>query len=115
MLSHKQPQKRNETDLEIIIMSLIYILNSYGEYGPEDIRVCESVERVRVILGEIHTDERARIVGWGWLPKHLEENQANQADEKSKLEAALVERKIGSYNLSKGWGGYQLHIVELEK
>jgi len=45
----------------------------------------------------------------------LEKNLANQADERSRLETALVERKVGSYNLSNGWGGYQLHIVELEK
>ncbi len=96
-------------------MMLLYILNDYEEYGPENIRVCESVERARIILGEMHVDDRARIIGCGWLPEHLEKNLANQADERSRLETALVERKVGSYNLSNGWGGYQLHIVELEK
>jgi len=49
-------------------MMLLYILNDYEEYGPENIRVCESVERARIILGEMHVDDRARIIGCGWLP-----------------------------------------------
>jgi len=94
---------------------MIYILNRYREDGPENIRVCGSLERVRGIFEEILAAEWAGYLEGNWMPINLELARVRQERERSELAAILAENKIGSYNLGTGWGGYQLHIIELEK
>ncbi len=93
---------------------MIYIINSYGEYGPENIRICDKLEVCGRILREIHEEERAYVKDQKWLPEHIERHRLGQIEEGDALEKALLGNKVGTYNLSHGWGGYQLHIVELE-
>jgi hypothetical protein len=83
-------------------MSIVYIISTYDEYGAENV---------------VATLDKSRV------PLMLEENWPSEGPQKSEDLACLVKillkpdvellaRRDG-YNLSKGWGGFQLHVVKL--
>ena len=77
----------------------VYLISLYDEYGSEQVRATLDLSRVRELL-DTHPERRK-----GPLPKEYEKNLTELL---GKNEAG------GPWNLGHGWGGFQLHIVELE-
>lgn len=77
-------------------MTRVYLLSTYDEYGAEHVRA---------------TLDPAR------LPAMVKSYYPDPAKELAALAEVLKEEEIinsHGHNLSRGWGGLQLHIVPLE-
>ena len=92
-------------------MPKVYMLSTYGEYGAEDVRA--TLNRANLV---------GMIQGWDmgrskWPAAALEEWKAEAiAGLEKALERFDANPTIGSegQNLQSGWGGMQLHVVELD-
>lgn len=95
-------------------MTMVYILNTYDDYGPEDIRATTDTEAMLRIFdvcaaADLRTAQEAK-----WLPRYIDETTMALNRARKKMVDLLAKREVGSNNLMPGWGSYQLHIVELE-
>lgn len=76
----------------------VYILSDYGEYGAEHVHATTNPKKLPAILKNMH--------------------YSRYADELKRTLANPIIRSgdstVGGYNLTEGWGGAMLHIVELE-
>jgi hypothetical protein len=77
----------------------VYLISNYGEYGSEAVRATLDKSKVRELLAT-HPDMHGEP-----LPKDYEQSL------KRMLEA---DELADGHDLGRGWGGFQLHIVELE-
>ena len=73
----------------------LYIISTYREEGAEDVRATTNKDMVEKIFRSYEPAD----------------------DEIAKLREALIIDEINAagINLSSGWGGYMLHIVETEE
>lgn len=74
-------------------MVLLYVLSHYAESGAEHMSATLNPQAVPAMLDV--------------YPKVSDSDRAT-------LARLLIENCPGQYDLSDGWGGYQLHIVELD-
>lgn len=77
----------------------VYFLSDYGEYGAENVRATLDPEKLFSILA-----------GCDYKPQTI-------TTAKRKLRGYLRKSKttpIEGHNLTDGWGGIMLHIIELE-
>ncbi|HVI55469.1 MAG TPA: hypothetical protein VM621_10500 [Luteibacter sp.] len=84
-------------------MSRIYILSNYDEYGAEDVKATTNRDAVMDMLRS-YVGEKVP----GYSHPYPEFNYG----EPEALLALLASEDPGKYNLSEGWGGFQLHIVD---
>ena len=91
-------------------MPKVYLLSDYGEHGSEN--VIATLDRTKVpdllqvFFGHHHLD---------YVGPHGDGRLHPTAHEKlAELLAADIPSKYGT-NLSFGWGGVQLHIIELKE
>lgn len=70
----------------------IYLVSHYDEDGADDVRATADRSKVEGIVRTYWPDNR--------------EDEVNKVRE--------VIDTLGKHNLSHGWGGIQLHVVELE-
>lgn len=76
-----------------------YLISRYDEYGSEDVRGTLDKSKVRELL-VTHPARR---------------NRPLEADYEAKLAELLeADEPVDGTDLGHGWGGFQLHIVELE-
>lgn len=79
------------------MMTRIYMINDYGEHGPENIRVAVTANGIREAAREYLKDSR---------------DGSYCADVMANLEKHLGADDPCSLSLRRGWGGLQLHIVD---
>jgi hypothetical protein len=91
-------------------MAYVYILNVYGEYGPEE--VAASLEGSK-IGAELVRRQATWLIAAKAQAWRVEITALEASMELAALDNALAANIPCSTNLSHGWGGYQLHIVEL--
>jgi hypothetical protein len=82
----------------------LYMLNTYGEYGPTDIKITNDWPNVWRLIDSYGTEKRSRDYEKGKLAGIMEDWDRGQC-----------ESPTGSWELSEGWGGVQFHIVELDE
>lgn len=80
----------------------IYTLSLHDEYGAEYMKATTNKDAVMQMLASYSGE----VVGPFDCKLSIEEEEMNN------LLSALQSDELGKYNLSKGWGGFQLHIVE---
>jgi hypothetical protein len=95
-------------------MTLIYIINTYDEHGPEDIRATADPEVMLRIFDTLVAADLKRAQEAKWLPRYLDETTMALSGARKKMGELLAAGEVGSHNLLSGWGGYQLHIAESE-
>lgn len=81
----------------------VYILSTYEEHGAEDVKATLDRDRVPALLLSYSPYSR-----WGEAPFDVDFSK-----ELERLKELLSEDAPGEYELSVGWGGWMLHIVEL--
>jgi hypothetical protein len=91
-------------------MAYVYILSDYEEHGAEN--VCATLDR-----GRLH-----QLVDKNWPPPH---NSTASKEWTAEAHAGLEEHlkksddvlssKTSGWNCHSGWGGMQLHVVELKE
>ena len=95
----------------------VYILSSYGEYGAENVRATLNKEHLPNIF-----DIRDNEVIYECREENFTEKNLNEIIETLKEERATLLELLQSdeiiqksgQDLAIGWGGFQLHIIELE-
>ncbi len=95
-------------------MTLVYILNTYDEYGPEEIRTTTDPKKMISILDTLLEAERVGLEEKTWKEGYYEERQQYLNDCRTNLVKFIAKSMIGTEDLSRGWGGYQIHAAELE-
>lgn len=81
-------------------MSVVYILSTYGEYGAEN---------VRATLDSSNLERMAQ--------EYPKRDTTHEVGEIRKLLSGPVTElltKQSGHDLSNGWGGMMLHVVEIE-
>lgn len=88
----------------------VYLLSDHDEHGSEN--VVATLDRGRLL--------ELLVKGWPWADKtegrNLPENVKNESDILREYLAANTDADLADgapRNLSYGWGGVQLHVVEL--
>jgi hypothetical protein len=77
----------------------VYILSDHGEYGAENVFATLDKDSVPALLD-------------GMMEPNYMLRETCLANLKELLESGELHAESGE-NLSPGWGGYQLHVVEL--
>ena len=88
----------------------VYLLSTYGEHGAEDVRATLDPSYLPVMLEKYFSDAE-------WA-KHPERRDAASKEAHEGLRRGLLEDGEPSSegrNLQDGWGGIQLHIIEVER
>ena len=80
----------------------IYTLSMYDEYGAEELRFTTDKGKVPALLESYNG-----VVG----PLGCDSVEVDDY-ERTKLAEALAKDVPGRYELSNGWGGFQLHIAD---
>ena len=78
----------------------VYLISRYDEYGSEDVRATVDKDKVRELLRT-----------------HKLREEEDVPEDYDKTLSDLLAKDIATgqpNNLGRGWGGFQLHIVELE-
>ena len=83
----------------------VYILSVYEEHGAEEVVATLDKSHVEVMM-----DKYFPIYGIDESSRHME----GRATPREALRRVLRKDTIGKFNLQSGWGGIQLHVVELE-
>lgn len=82
----------------------VYLISTYNEYGAEEVRATIDKAKVESLLLTHPTYIKIQ-------PNQFEEEEHPIERLKYTLEKDEV---IDGLDLTSGWGGFQLHIVELE-
>lgn len=88
----------------------VYILNTYDEHGPEYIHATIKPQIMFRVLTEQFFKDLKTVTNDKWL----QELYKDQKIALEKMNELISKNELCSENLNAGWGGYQLHIVELE-
>ena len=93
-------------------MTLVYMLNTYDEYGPEEIMATLDAAKLEphIRTAWTATSDKAEP----YKSNEIAHKQKWIDDAIIKLRKLLETGKPDSYNLHDGWGGLQLHIIELQ-
>lgn len=86
-------------------MAYVYMLSDYGEDGAENVTATLDRSRLLALADENWPDEKLqawRDRGKMGLAQHLERSDAELAEERD------------GWNCHFGWGGMQLHVIELK-
>jgi len=92
-------------------MAYVYLLSTYQEYGAENVTATLDRARLDAIMRENWPSGSFEIPSQK-LEKWLAEASATMAKLLQKPDAELVSES--GHNLQDGWGGMQLHVVELK-
>ena len=79
----------------------VYILSVYEEYGAEQVKATLDPTKLSAMLREFRHP-------WKDQPVEVPESVFEAL-----TEVLAEDRLVDGRNLSEGWGGWQLHIVEL--
>lgn len=91
---------------------LVYILSDYEEHGAENVRVCTSLDGIRKAIQADKEKSAAETMSQA----QRERFTAYYAEALESLETVDPNTPIWKEgrDMQTGWGGYQLHIVELQ-
>jgi hypothetical protein len=96
------------------LTNFVYLLSTYNEHGSEDVRATLDKTKVRSLFLKHY----ALSVRTDHTPEVKEHFSRQNKEALNKLEKILsnenMEASPDPINLYNGWGGPQLHIVELE-
>ena len=81
----------------------VYILSTYQEHGAEQVKATLDPSKLPDMIRTFKNEHGP----WKGEPWPVEEVELKR------LADAIAKDEPGEYGLSDGWGGYQLHIVEL--
>jgi hypothetical protein len=86
---------------------MIYVIGDYEEHGLEHVKATTDASKVEAILEEL-------LATYGFLKADVFKNDPkhNGTHEREALKAALEEDTTGRFDLSLGWGGVVLYILE---
>jgi hypothetical protein len=79
-------------------MAKVYLISCYDEYGSTEVRATLDNTKVRDLLAthpELH-------------------NGISEEYDKRLAELLVADKPVDGADLGRGWGGFQLHIIELE-
>ena len=89
----------------------VYIFNDYEEHGPDNIRVAGSPEAARRIFDELLM---AYVPPDDWREDPKQERLKYLAECRYSFETFMIAESTSGGDLGSGWGGLQLHIVDVE-
>jgi len=90
-------------------MPYVYILSDYNEYGAENVTATLDRAKLETVMRKSWPDAG---FPYGGLNEWLAEAAAKMAELLQKSDAELA--SVDGHNLHRGWGGMQLHVVELK-
>jgi hypothetical protein len=102
------------------LATYVYILSNYSEHGAEQVRAtCDRskvVELFRTVFPEAYPPKPTELNEEAWnayLQRRSKARIENIAELTRVLDSTQGEIAEYGHNLSKSWGGFQLHIVKL--
>lgn len=90
---------------------LVYIICSYQEDGPENLAATTDPAKVRGLVEAYYVPWSAEVPPRSWPEQAL----AQKEEDLRAIDALLAGNPGAGFSsdLGKGWGGLQLHVVEL--
>jgi hypothetical protein len=109
---------------------IIYMLSVYEEHGADDVHMfTKKSSCLKWMVQKLDNQQELTekyYPEWEWTETKIKEDRKKHAEYKSEVLKNLVEtlqndndveeimKRRSGQNLGKGWGGWQLHVVETE-
>lgn len=87
----------------------VYTLSIHNEDGAEELVATLDKTKLHQMCKDNYHNVKSE-----WSEETKKYISQNNKDELDKLTKVLEKDELGKYNISKGWGGIQVHIVELQ-